>query len=365
VDAVTAALAVLIGARLFLAGPTSAAGQLVGLIALAIVAHVVLGRADYAPWMAPAYRLEVGPWRPALNLVRNAGPGLFMLLAHRLFSERPRVPPPLLALFALQLFLEEPVQAFLPAGTVLPRLLAEAAPTALQALFAGLAVFWTVESWRHDLVEPRRGARLVLAVVLGANAVASSILLRVVIPADTIANYRGHQVLSLAHLATLAGLAFVFLRADALAQVLPPGPRPRTAPVADGRDDRDLAALRGLMAAGAYAEAGLSLHALAARLAIPEYRLRRLIHEGLGHRNFNAFLHEHRIAEACRQLADPALRRTPILTIALSVDYSSVNTFNRGFREARGLTPSEFRARASAQPPADPAPAAADALTET
>jgi AraC-like DNA-binding protein len=76
---------------------------------------------------------------------------------------------------------------------------------------------------------------------------------------------------------------------------------------------------------------------------LPEYRLRRLIHEELGHRNFNSFLHEYRIREACGQLGDQQQWRTPILTIALSVGYQSINTFNRAFREVTGMTPSAYR----------------------
>jgi AraC-like DNA-binding protein len=34
---------------------------------------------------------------------------------------------------------------------------------------------------------------------------------------------------------------------------------------------------------------------------------------------------------------------TPILTIALSVGYASINTFSRGFREVVGMTPSAWR----------------------
>ena len=38
-------------------------------------------------------------------------------------------------------------------------------------------------------------------------------------------------------------------------------------------------------------------------------------------------------------------RRVPILTIALSTGYQSVNTFNRGFREVMGITPSAYRSQ--------------------
>jgi AraC-like DNA-binding protein len=39
------------------------------------------------------------------------------------------------------------------------------------------------------------------------------------------------------------------------------------------------------------------------------------------------------------------LRRIPILSIALSVGYQSVNTFNRAFREILGVTPSTYRSQ--------------------
>ena len=100
-----------------------------------------------------------------------------------------------------------------------------------------------------------------------------------------------------------------------------------------------------------YREPGLSLADLALQVGLPEYRLRRLIHERLGYRNFNVFLHTYRIREACARLRDSAERRTPILTIALSVGYQSVNTFNRGFRDVMGVTPSEYRG-AETPPPA-------------
>ena len=103
------------------------------------------------------------------------------------------------------------------------------------------------------------------------------------------------------------------------------------------------------MKARVYHEAGLTIASLAARLKIPEYRLRRLINTKLGYRNFNHMLHAYRVAEASAALADPAQRRLPILSIALSVGYQSINPFNRAFRDLKGTTPSAFRQDALAQ----------------
>ena len=98
-----------------------------------------------------------------------------------------------------------------------------------------------------------------------------------------------------------------------------------------------------------YRDGELTLASLAQRLSMPEYRLRKLIHEQMGYRNFNALLHDYRIAEACRDLADPTKNSLPILTIALTVGYNSINPFNRAFRDAKAMTPSAYRAQAQAQ----------------
>ena len=89
----------------------------------------------------------------------------------------------------------------------------------------------------------------------------------------------------------------------------------------------------------------LTIASLASLLKIPEYRLRRLINAKLGYRNFNQMLHAYRIADAAAALADPDKRHLPILTIALTAGYQSINPFNRAFKESKGVTPSAFRAQ--------------------
>jgi AraC-like DNA-binding protein len=103
-----------------------------------------------------------------------------------------------------------------------------------------------------------------------------------------------------------------------------------------------------------YRRPSLSLKELADLAGVPEYRLRKIIHEQLGYPNFNVFLHHFRIREACQQLRDPKMRRIPILTIALSTGYQSINTFNRGFREILDMTPSAYRSLDEAAIPAAP-----------
>src|SRR5688572_13249698 len=92
-----------------------------------------------------------------------------------------------------------------------------------------------------------------------------------------------------------------------------------------------------------YARSALTIAELASLLDTQEHVLRRVINRGLGFRNFNDFLHSHRLREASVRLQDPALRRVPILTIALELGYGSIGPFNRAFRERFGMTPSEYR----------------------
>ena len=88
----------------------------------------------------------------------------------------------------------------------------------------------------------------------------------------------------------------------------------------------------------------LSIGSLALKLGVPEYRLRRLINQRLGHRNFAAFLNQWRIGEAKAALLDPSQKEVPISTIALDAGFQSLGPFNRAFRAETGLTPTAFRA---------------------
>jgi AraC-like DNA-binding protein len=80
---------------------------------------------------------------------------------------------------------------------------------------------------------------------------------------------------------------------------------------------------------------------LAADLGMGEAALRALINHKLGYRNFNDFLHHHRLQEATARLETEDL---PILTIALDCGYGSIGPFNRAFRQRFGMTPTAYRA---------------------
>jgi len=95
----------------------------------------------------------------------------------------------------------------------------------------------------------------------------------------------------------------------------------------------------------AFIEQGLTIKSLADKLKAPEHRLRALINQGLGYRNFSGFLNKYRIDAVKRAMQEPANRRVPVLTLAMEVGYSSLAPFNRAFLSETGQTPSEYRAK--------------------
>lgn len=221
--------------------------------------------------------------------------------------------------------------------------------------FAAAAVIQTIASWRADLVERRRRLRVFVvgasAAYIVLTALAGLFGLRAAAP----------QVVSLVEAMGLAviaaGVAWSFLGVaggESLFAQPKPAIEPRDPIELDLADRRALAAIqRAMTVERAYRQDGLTIGALAVQHGLPEHRLRRLINQGLGHRNFNAFLNSHRIADARASLADPSQAGVPILTIALDAGFASLGPFNRAFRAETGMTPSEYRkaALAKGEPP--------------
>lgn len=124
-------------------------------------------------------------------------------------------------------------------------------------------------------------------------------------------------------------------------------------------EDRALAdaILRLLEVEAVYREPELKVADLAARLGSAEHKVSRAITQVLGERNFNRMVNRHRIAHACRALADPRSTRS-VLEISADAGFASLGPFNRAFKLAMGCTPSAYRAaqrRDERVPPMSPA----------
>jgi AraC-like DNA-binding protein len=227
------------------------------------------------------------------------------------------------------------------------------------------AVIQTIKTWRADLVARRRRLRIAVLVInlLFVALVAGSGLISAPV-ASLGASGSLASALSLFALAMLAGWGVFGPNATAPAMLataaIATGDTPSEPQAAtDHGDEREriapilLRRLDNLMTVERiYRHEGLSIGALAVKLDLQEYRLRQVINEGLGYRNFNAFLNRYRIDDAKAALSDPNQRDVPVLTIAMDAGFQSIGPFNRAFKADTGMTPTEFRRHALAQSPA-------------
>lgn len=241
---------------------------------------------------------------------------------------------------------------------------------AIVALVLALAAaVQTVKTWRVDLVMRRRRLRLAMLAInvamIGLVAVAGFADIPVAAPG---ASGSLPTALSLFVVAMLAGLGLFSAPAavavDDATAAIASGEAGRQARVVDraaaGRvivdprvavDPILLRRLDHLMTVErTYRQEGLAIGTLAARLDVPEHRLRQAINEGLGYRNFNAFLNRYRIEDAKLALSDVTQREVPVLTIAMDAGFQSIGPFNRAFKAETGVTPTEFRREALSRP---------------
>ncbi|RXT49105.1 helix-turn-helix domain-containing protein [Bradyrhizobium betae] len=224
------------------------------------------------------------------------------------------------------------------------------------------AAVQTVRTWKTDLVAGRRRLRLAVLIL--------SLLIVVLLSVPELNSISAKSFGMSGSLATAVGLLAIAALAGwglfhpppaipavaAMAATTASENADRAAPIKAADGGRDATAslllrrLDNLMTVErVYRQEGLTIGGLAAKLDLPEYRLRQAINEGLGYRNFNAFLNRYRIDEAKAALSDPGQRDVAVLTIAMDAGFQSIGPFNRAFKAESGLTPTEFRRDALAR----------------
>jgi AraC-like DNA-binding protein len=217
------------------------------------------------------------------------------------------------------------------------------------------AAVQTVRTWRTDLVAGRRRSRVAVVIL--------SLLLVVLLSGAELTSISAKSFGMSGSLATAVGLLAVAALAG-WSLFYPPPIIPAVVPMAAAASENAGLAAQIKAADGGretiaplllrrldnlmtvqrvYRQEGLTIGGLAAKLDLPEYRLRQAINEGLGYRNFNAFLNRYRINEARAALSDPSQRDVAVLTIAMDAGFQSIGPFNRAFKAETGLTPTEFR----------------------
>ena len=88
----------------------------------------------------------------------------------------------------------------------------------------------------------------------------------------------------------------------------------------------------------------LTLNQLAVGVNIPPHHLSQIINEHLN-QNFFDFINQFRVNEFIERLPNPKYAHYALLAIAFDSGFNSKTTFNRYFKKAVGLTPSEYKSK--------------------
>ena len=116
IDGAHIALLLVLAIRLLALAPRNRNVQLIVLIAFGAVCAVVSARHSYMAVLPAEFALDLGPLIIPMNLARNLTSGLVMVLCHSIFRDGSRLPPPLLAVWAVQMSLEERLEWMAPSA---------------------------------------------------------------------------------------------------------------------------------------------------------------------------------------------------------------------------------------------------------
>jgi len=282
----------------------------------------------------------------------QAVPAVMWVLAYKLFADNQRVPKRVwILLVSYQLVL-----AILPfitvSGDTIPTWINRLAYVFMFAIGLHI-VAMALEGRANDLILKRRRLRVPFA--LGVGVICASLFGAVFFV--SILGLVGSNLSRLAYIICI-GSIFVFaltvnlvlvslfantpqfdqlINWDSNNQILPAPSQPSSNP-------RTVKRIIELMEVEKlYQDPELTIIKLAERISYKEHRLRKVINHEMGYRNFNQFLNNYRIKEACRLLLNEDNPDFSISLISLEVGYASLSSFNKAFKDITGVTPSAFR----------------------
>lgn len=288
-------------------------------------------------------QLRFSPIGQLVALGAGSTPGLFWLFSKAWFNDEKRIGRGSIALVLLSIVNMLVMQLTYPQADLINLV------TGLIFRFGmlGFAGAGLWEAWRGrggDLVEGRRRLRPRIVVAVGGYVILIALTEIAVFNAAAPRWIMGILASSIVFITLLFCAAmFGFRQADLFGAL---NMAEKSTAVRIVKDDPLAAKLAlHMQAMMPWRDESLTIAGLAAQLNEQEYRLRRVINGQLGHRNFAAFLNGYRLSEVKAALIDPTQREVPIITIAMDAGFGSLGPFNRAFREAEGMTPSEYRGR--------------------
>ena len=322
---------------------------LLGLVCILLAKH---SRSGLHTWTGISFTLcilcyviiesEVVQSLPVLRIAATIAaiciPVLFWFLARAIFDDHFKFTPLILLWFAVQLlphfnFLFSDLiswPGFAPLSNIV------AGSVSLGFVLAGL--YTALRTKQSDLVDSRIRFRNAFIIITAALIGMTLIVEAIPIERPTII---GLQVLQRS---SIFGITLYFLisnfeiRSGFFFREIP---KPKSQPVDDPVLNDKLQVL--MEEQKVYKKEGLTIRELATTMGEQEYRLRRLINGQLGFRNFNDFLNQYRINDACETLSDPVQNKKTILEIAFDLGYQSIGPFNKAFKDLKGLTPTAYR----------------------
>jgi AraC-like DNA-binding protein len=268
-------------------------------------------------------------------------PALFWALCQLAFSHRPRVFSLIGGIALYTIVAPMIARHFVDSHNPLLMSFLWTWPSYFEYLMIALGLWTVTSNWSDDLVESRRQLRGAVLIGVGIS------VLLVVIPANTHIVGRWLPYLSINVITLVCAYFLLHTQQGELFGLVKPSPviektpKPIQSNVTDLYNEANQ--LNTLMNTGFYRTEHLTLKDLASELDLPEYRTRNLINQTLGYRNFNDYINQLRIHEAAERLkSEPD---SPILNISLDVGYRTLSSFNRAFKDIKGMSPTEYRVK--------------------
>ncbi|GAA6152476.1 helix-turn-helix domain-containing protein [Pseudoteredinibacter isoporae] len=302
------------------------------------------------PWVSAEWAKAI--LYPAQTMV----PGLFWLFSYSLFDDHFRLRPWQAIPFLITVLLPTLGSALGAEKSGLEGWFWFNIPQLSEFVLLTWALRIILLHWRDDLLENRRNLRIWFSAFIGFYIFALIAAQQLLFPSaewlDIWQYAPAGLMLFLCNCVLLEFKPDIFLQPtrpvseDHQQEVRPEGNEEPIAAVKEQEEipDEVLETISDLMEnEKIYREMGLTIGQLAEKVDIQEYRLRRIINAGLGHRNFNDFLNRYRVREACERLSDPAEQETAVLNIALDAGFRSLSSFNKAFKDSQNLTPTAFR----------------------
>lgn len=288
-----------------------------------------------------------------------AAPAILWIVANYLFVDEHRISPVMWFLLFSYQIVRALNPLFLDPTDLISRISVQISYLIMFLLCVHVIVR-AINGRNVDLVEERRRLRVPFSLGLGV-AISVTVLLAslaALIPAASASNFIAYASLpcfSAIFLLTM-GLNLVTVNqlheSSLLANMDKPAQpsraesaEPKKAPYVDKVSPKVINRIRQLMEVEKlYQDSNLTISSLANKMSLRENSLRKLINQGLGYRNFNQFLNFYRINEASQKLLEfkPEDRQS-IADISLEVGYASLSSFNKAFKEIKGVTPSFYR----------------------